>query len=84
VSGRLHSVGTPPLVHILGPYRGGRVLSTTTLLLQGAAFDDSSRRLTGGRLKWYADRRLTLKATDSHPRTSSTMLRLRVAGPSRR
>ena len=100
VSGRLHSVGTPPLVQIVGPHRGGRVLATATILLQGVAFDDSGRRLTGNRLKWYAGRRLighgelltirrlppgatllALRATDSHRRTSSTTLRLRVVGP---
>ena len=58
ISGRLRAVGAPPSVRITGAKRGGRVLATSTLLLEGTAFDDAARPLRGGRLKWYANGRL--------------------------
>ena len=100
LSGRLRAVGAPPLVQIIGAHTGGRVLATSTILLQGVAFDDAGRQLTGARLKWYAGTRLigrgqlltiqrlpsgatvlTLKATDSHGRTSHAALRIQVLAP---
>jgi hypothetical protein len=95
----LRSVGSPPLVRIIGSGLGhlGRVRADATLLLQGAAFDDSGRPLTGSHLRWYAGRRLLGRgelltvlglplgttairplATDSHGRTSSATLPLKV------
>ncbi|MGI8413613.1 MAG: hypothetical protein ACR2QA_14240 [Solirubrobacteraceae bacterium] len=57
-SGRLHAAGGPPLVRIVAGGRGGRVRADETLLLQGEAFDDAGRLLTGQQLKWYAGKRL--------------------------
>ena len=57
-SGRLSAAGAPPTVQILNAPRRGHVLATTTLLLQGSAFDDADRPLTGHRLKWYLGKRL--------------------------
>jgi hypothetical protein len=58
VSGRLRAAGAPPVVRILGAPRRGRVLSTTTLLLKGSAFDDAGAALTGRRLRWRLGTRL--------------------------
>ncbi len=55
VSGRLRSRGTRPLVRIAS--RLGRLRSDALVLLQGGAFDDAGRALTGSRLRWYAGRR---------------------------
>ena len=58
ISGPLTVAGRPPLVHITTNGRGGRVRADQTLLLQGTAFDDADKPLTGRHLKWYAGRRL--------------------------
>jgi hypothetical protein len=58
VSGRLVARGAPPVVQIVDAPRGGHVRATSTLLLHGSAFDDADRALTGGRLRWYAGKRL--------------------------
>jgi DNA-binding beta-propeller fold protein YncE len=58
ISGRLRAAGTPPIVRITRSGRGGRVRADTMLLLQGAAFDDADRPLTGRHLRWYAGKRL--------------------------
>jgi hypothetical protein len=57
-SGKLLAQGAPPVVRIVGGPRRGHVRSTTSLLLQGSAFDDADRPLTGGRLRWFAGKRL--------------------------
>jgi hypothetical protein len=57
-SGRLRSRGAPPTVEILQGPRSARVRQTDTLLLEGDAFDDSDRAITGRRLRWYLGRRL--------------------------
>ncbi len=56
-SGRLRARGVPPIVQILNAPRRGHVLDTTTLLLQGSAFDDADRSLAGRHLKWYLGKR---------------------------
>jgi hypothetical protein len=56
-SGRLLAAGSPPLVRIVGG-GGGRIRANTTLLLQGSAFDDADRQLTGSHLKWFAGKLL--------------------------
>jgi DNA-binding beta-propeller fold protein YncE len=58
ISGRLRAAGTPPIVAITRSGRGGRVRADTMLLLQGAAFDDADRPLTGRHLRWYAGKQL--------------------------
>ena len=55
VSGRLRSPGAPPLVRIDSRPRGVR--ADQLVLLEGSAFDDAGRPLTGTRLRWFADRR---------------------------
>ncbi len=57
-SGRLLAEGVPPVVEIVGAPRRGHVRATASLLLQGSAFDDAGRPLTGGHLRWYAGNRL--------------------------
>jgi hypothetical protein len=57
-SGRLRAVGAPPVVQIIGAPRGGHVLGTATVLLQGSAYDDTGRPLTGRHLRWYLGKRL--------------------------
>jgi hypothetical protein len=57
-SGRLRAAGAPPVVRIAGAPAHGRVLSTATLLLQGSAYDDTGRPLTGRHLSWYLGTRL--------------------------
>lgn len=56
-SGPLLAIGAPPVVRILSVGLGGRIRPNTPLLLQGQAFDDAGNPLTGGHLKWFADRR---------------------------
>ena len=57
-SGRLLAEGVPPVVQIIGAPRRGHVRATASLLLQGSAFDDAGRPLTGGHLRWYVGKRL--------------------------
>jgi hypothetical protein len=57
MSAPLRVTGRPPVVRILGFGRGGRIGPGAPLLLQGQAFDDAGNPLTGGHLKWFADRR---------------------------
>jgi hypothetical protein len=45
-------------VEILMPWSGTRQLNDAPLGLSGQAFDDSSRMLTGGRLRWMLGHRL--------------------------
>ena len=56
-SGPLRATGASPVVRILSFGHGGRIRPNTPLLLQGQAFDDAGNPLTGGQLKWFADRR---------------------------
>ena len=57
VSGRLRAIGAPPRVRIVGAARRVDVRSDGLLLLEGAAFDDAGRPLTGTRLRWHAGKR---------------------------
>ena len=56
-SGRLHTVGAPPRVQITGAGKNSTLRTDQSLLLQGAAFDDADHPLTGGHLRWYANKR---------------------------
>jgi hypothetical protein len=56
-SGRLRAVGRAPNVTITGPRRNERFLSDASVYLQGQAFDDAFRMLTGQRLTWFAGKR---------------------------
>jgi hypothetical protein len=58
VSRRFRSPGAPPSVQILMPWSGTRELNDAPLALDGQAFDDSSRMLTGRRLRWMLGHRL--------------------------
>ncbi len=58
ISRRFRSLGAPPSVQILMPWSGSRQLNDAPLGLDGQAFDDSSRMLTGRRLRWMLGRRL--------------------------
>jgi hypothetical protein len=57
-SGRLRAVGAPPVARITGAPGRASVLSTATLRLQGSAYDDTGRPLTGRRDSWYLGKRL--------------------------
>jgi hypothetical protein len=56
-SGPFVAAGAPPSVRIVGSHNLGRVRADATFPLQGAAFDDAGRPLTGRHLSWYAGRR---------------------------
>ncbi len=58
VSQRFRSPGAPPSVQIMMPSSGTRELNDAPLGLEGQAFDDSSRMLTGPRLRWMLGHRL--------------------------
>lgn len=58
VSHRFRSPGAPPSAEILMPWSGTRELNDAPLGLDGQAFDDSSRMLTGRRLRWMLGQRL--------------------------
>jgi hypothetical protein len=78
-SGRLRARGAPPVVQILDAPRSGRVLQTETLPVQGSAFDDAGRQLTGSHLKWYLGRRVVgrgAQLTLSGMQPANTVLRL--------
>jgi hypothetical protein len=84
-SGRLRARGAPPTVQILNGPRRGHVLDTTTLLLQGSAFDDADRAILGRHLKWYLGKRLIgtgERVTLSGPKAGNAAIRL-VATDSR-
>jgi hypothetical protein len=55
---RFTALGAPPVVRILSPSPGTRVMDDASLYLSGQAFDDASRPLTGTRLRWFAGSRL--------------------------
>jgi hypothetical protein len=57
-SGRLRALGAPPTVQIIGASGHARVLQTSILSLEGSAFDDARRPLSGRHLRWYLDKRL--------------------------
>ncbi len=57
-SGKLHAVGAPPVVQIDDAARQQRIVSSATVLLQGSAFDDTGRPLSGPHLSWYLGKRL--------------------------
>jgi hypothetical protein len=78
-SGRLRARGAPPVVQILNAPRRGHVLSTATLLLQGSAFDDADKPITGRHLKWYLGKRLIgtgERVTLSGPKAGNSAIRL--------
>ena len=58
ISGRFASAGAPPAVRILTPGGAARISADATLVAQGEAHDDASRRLTGRRLTWRLGRRI--------------------------
>jgi hypothetical protein len=57
-SKRLVVAGAPPVVRIDHVGRTGEASHDSTLLLQGSAFDDAARAITGRRLTWFAGRRV--------------------------
>jgi PKD repeat protein len=57
ISPIFRSIGTPPQVRILAPEPSQPVLGSSTVLLEGEAFDDRLRPLRAGRLVWYAGTR---------------------------
>ncbi len=57
-SRRFRSPGAPPSVQIVMPWSGTRELNDAPVGLSGQAFDDSSRMLTGKRLRWMLGHRL--------------------------
>ncbi|MBA2357110.1 MAG: hypothetical protein H0V84_01610 [Actinobacteria bacterium] len=58
VTGPFRSLGAPPEARILAPRPGTRVTAGALLVLEGVAFDDAGRRLSGGRLRWLDGRRV--------------------------
>jgi hypothetical protein len=56
VSGTFRARGAAPRVRIVT--RGQSMGADAVLLLEGSAFDDAGRPLTGRRLRWFAGRRL--------------------------
>jgi hypothetical protein len=78
-SGRLRVAGSPPLVQIIGAPTRGRVPETAMLPLQGSAFDDADRPLTGRHLRWYLGKRLIgtgARVTARDLRPGKTVIRL--------
>jgi hypothetical protein len=66
-------------VQILHAPRRGHVLQTATLLLQGSAFDDADRALTGRHLKWYLGKKLIgtgERVTLTSPKPGNAPIRL--------
>jgi hypothetical protein len=57
-SRRFVAKGAPPMVSILSPVRGRRVLAGAALDLHGVAYDDAGKRLRGRALTWRAGRRV--------------------------
>ncbi len=56
-SQRFRARGVPPTVRLQSPAGHARVLNTSTLVLAGEAFDDSSQPIRGRHLTWFAGRR---------------------------
>lgn len=56
-SPQLRSLGGPPAVSITSPLRRTSLAAGSVLLLEGSAYDDRVRRLTGRRLQWRVGRR---------------------------
>ena len=56
-AGRLAARGAPPRVQIIGAGQLSTLRADQILLLQGTAFDDAGHPLTGGDLRWYANKR---------------------------
>ena len=56
-SGRFRARGVPPVVRLRSPAPGTKLLSSSTLVLEGEAFDDASQPLTGKQLVWFAGKR---------------------------
>jgi hypothetical protein len=56
-SGRFRARGVRPVVRLRSPLQGTKLLSSSTLVLEGEAFDDASQPLTGKRLVWLAGKR---------------------------
>jgi hypothetical protein len=57
VSQRFRALGAAPVVRLLSPAAGARILNTSTLVLSGQAIDDAGKILTGRRLQWFAGAR---------------------------
>jgi hypothetical protein len=79
VSGRLRSRGVAPVVQILGAPRSGRVVQTETVVVEGSAFDDAGRPLTGRHLTWYLGKRRVGRGAElalSGMQPANTTLRL--------
>jgi hypothetical protein len=57
VSGRFSVAGPPPQVTIESPRKGMRLRADEPLNLEGVAYDDRSRTLDGGQLRWFDGRR---------------------------
>jgi hypothetical protein len=58
VSGRLRSLGAPPEVSIRSPRAASAFLAGSAVALEGSAWDDAGRAMTGSRLRWLDGRRL--------------------------
>jgi hypothetical protein len=58
VSTAFHARGAPPAVTIAAPQPRVTQPNDAALLLEGSAFDDAGRQLTGGRLRWFDGDRL--------------------------
>jgi len=71
VSRRFRVAGPPPEVEILSPLAGTRIAADQTLNLEGSAFDDRSRILSGKSLRWFDGRR----SLGTGPRISVSGLR---------
>ncbi|MEA2443276.1 MAG: large repetitive protein, partial [Thermoleophilales bacterium] len=56
-SGRFRARGVRPMVRLRSPAAGTKLLSSSTLVLEGEAFDDASQPLKGKRLVWFAGKR---------------------------
>jgi hypothetical protein len=54
ISEPINAAGAPPIVRIERPAGRAVLWSDTTLLLEGAAFDDESHPLTGADLHWFS------------------------------
>lgn len=69
-SGRVETAAQRPEVKILSLKKGQRLRSEGSTYLQGQAFDELDRQITGKRLKWYMGRRYL----GSGPRQSVTLV----------
>jgi hypothetical protein len=83
-SGRFRARGARPLVRLRSPAAGTKLLSSSTLVLEGEAFDDASQPLTGRRLVWFAgNRRLGTGGALSTADLSPGRQRLRLVATDR-